>query len=170
MWKKLIIIFSIFSIFTIHSFTQESETQTITITEDEINNALGDMLAGRNVEIHITASLKSGVVMVNVVGTSSNGSEFNLELVAIASISLNYTEVEWTLVDWTVTDSEGNELTLDEERIFTTTESFLGRWRELILQLLRRKIGERQAPSIQSVNITEDGIVIEYQIRSKSVV
>lgn len=161
MWKKILLIFSLLSLFVISSMAQESEMQTITISEAELNAFIDEQANQRNLEIHLTASLKGGMVMINLVGTRPNGEEFNLELLMIASISLNYERIEWTVVDWTVSDADGNELDIDEERFYPTIENFLGRWRELSAQLFRRKVSELPPQRIENIEIVDGQIMFE---------
>lgn len=159
MWKRILLIFSLLSLSLLSNIAQENETQTFVISESELNAFIDEQANQRNLEIHLTASLKGGLVMINLVGTRPNGNEFNLELAMIAS--LNYERIEWTVVDWTVTDADGNELDVDEERFYPTIENFLGRWRELSAQLFRSKVSELPPQRIENIEIIEGQIMFE---------
>ena len=140
---------------TIHA--QESAT-TVTITEDEINNAIAERLAQSDRDLTINVNLQNDQVTVTSVVTSNDGAlSFTFETILVDYIVEG--RITWTATDWKATAPDGTELERDDipRQAYTATDDL---WQIVLNQLIRRNIGEARGVRVSSVSIVEDSITV----------
>lgn len=164
MMKQLILLILLFSMSITIGLAQD--TQTLTVSESDINNTLDRFLEESERNFDIDVKLSEGQISIIV---SSEESNFNYEKIEWTIVpTVQEGRVLWTLATWEATDTDGNPVA-QNERIQSFTPSIMNIWGRSLRHIVRGEMSE-SGFSISDIQVSTGLITvqIDHQLTSAS--
>lgn len=150
-------------ILSIASYSAQETPTSVTITEDDINNAISTRLAESPRDIEITVDIQDNqLVVLSRVSNEEGTMGIMFETIYIGDITNG--RFTWVGTDWTATTTDGETLDRNDfpRQAFTATDDL---WKVVVRDLIRRDMGETRAFELSEFTLMNDAITLGFTAR-----